>query len=158
METIENEFVLTIDYSRTWDEMIAAGNYDAFASNIRYGFPYGLRLEDSRITVKVRAKLFKFDDWITRDQAIVELAILGYRFANLPELLALGEADPELQRQFSIIALAEPWVNYSSVDEENSVRVAPYLGFDYLGRRLGYEYADRKINPKYRFLAIRKEN
>ena len=38
-----------------------------------------------------------------------ELDTLGLSPANLPELLAFGETHPEVQRQFTIIALGSVW-------------------------------------------------
>jgi undecaprenyl-diphosphatase len=51
-------------------------------------------------------KLFHFNRDISSEDAIAEMDKDGFRPATLAELLALGEAQPELQKQFPIIALS----------------------------------------------------
>jgi hypothetical protein len=59
--------------------------------------------------VEIKFKLFCFNPDISPQDAISEMDKVAYRPANLMELLALGAAYPELQRQFLIIAPGSIW-------------------------------------------------
>lgn len=96
---------VTVDYSRTLEAMIAAGNYNyANESIIPRNFPL-----TGEGQVELDLCLVHFNRDITSEEAIKELEKMGMRPATLPELLALGEKYPEEQRQHPIIALGNVW-------------------------------------------------
>ena len=74
----------------------------------------------------------------------------GYRPATLAELLALGESQPELQRQFPIIALGSVWRGAFGRRRVACLYVPGY------GRRLNLYYLDNDWRAHCRFLAVRK--
>lgn len=149
-ETKDGEFVLRINYSRTLNQMIAAGQYDWTNSGINEeNFPLPIEMSDQNIELK--AKLFHFNRSISRDQIIAEMDKAGFRPATLSELLSLGEADPELQRQFPVIALASLWRGLFGC------RFVPYLDVVGSRRKLRLGWLGLAFFVPCRFLAVRKE-
>jgi hypothetical protein len=144
-----DEITFIIDYSRTVQEMIKAGNYDWTNSNItEKHFPLPTELKGKK--VEVSSKLFHFNRPIGSKDAISEMDKAGYRPATLAELLVLGEAHPELQKEFPIVALGSVWRDVS--DD----RRVPVLGFGGYERRLGLRWFGLGWNDSYRFLGVRK--
>lgn len=98
---------VTINYSMTLEEMIEAGRYQwvnpyITESNfpiVRQGF------EVTKIFV------LKFDREMKADEVFARLDALGFKAADLPQLLALGKTYPELQRLFWIVAPGSLWQN-----------------------------------------------
>jgi hypothetical protein len=79
---------------------------------------------------------------------------LGFRSSILPELLVFGETHPEVQREFSIIALG-------SIALVLGDRDVPYLDVWHderrrSGRGLGLSWFEDRWNVSYRFAAVRK--
>ncbi len=94
-------------------------------------------------------KLYHFDRLISFNDAIKEMK--GFRPATIAELLAIGETQPELQKQFPIIALGSVWrapYGYLNVpglhwnDDERKLRL--------------YHQFERDLSADFRFLAVRK--
>ncbi len=107
------EFSVTVDYSQTLEEMIAAGHYDWKNSDINQdNFP--VRGEGKK---EVEVTLVHFNRLVESDEAIREMEAKGYRPATIEELLALGKEQPDLQRSFPIIAL----VYFGYVNDERRV-------------------------------------
>lgn len=99
------KFPVAINYVTTIKEMIARGKYDWTNNDITSkNFPTQ-RTGEANITVE----LVHFNRSIGTDEALRELDKMGYRPAELHELLALGEKYPDLQREFPIIALGSVW-------------------------------------------------
>jgi hypothetical protein len=74
----------------------------------------------------------------------------GYRPARIEELLALGASQPELQKEFPIVALASVWRG------PGGDRRVPYLRWDVAGRRLDLSWFEYGWTGDYRFAAVRK--
>lgn len=145
----EEDIMLVVDYSRTLQKMISAGNYDWTNSNIiAKNFPISPEMTGKK--VEVSANIFHFNKEISSEDAISEMDKAGYRPATLAELLALGEAQPELQRQFPIIALGSVWHRAAGR------RYVPCLGVVGVKRGLPLHWFDRGWRAHYRFLAVRK--
>ena len=144
-----DEITLTVDYSRTVQEMINAGNYEWINSDITAKhFPLPTELNGKKVPVST--KLFHFNRSISSKDAIAEMDKAGYRPATLAELLALGEAHPELQREFPIVALGSVWrVAYVN-------RNVPVLSFDDYRRRLILVWFGHGWGGRCRFLGVRK--
>ena len=106
---IAQVFTVMVDYDRTVENSIAAGNYCYVNEDItdRNFQP----AEHEKSKKKQSFTLYHFDRDVESDFAIVQMAKDGKRPATLRELLAFGEANPELQREFPIIALGSVWVD-----------------------------------------------
>jgi len=94
---------LVVDYRRPFKKSVAAGCYDNIDSNITENhFPTKAYEREKK---EVSFRLFHFYRNIQTDDAIQKMKEEGYRPATMRELLAFGEANPELQMKFIIIAL-----------------------------------------------------
>ncbi len=98
-------YKVVVDYSKTIVQMVEDGGYDWVNSDINdENFPIvGTGTTESEIT------LFHFGGRISPENAIAKMKKEGYRPANATELLALGQAQPDLQRKFRIVALGQIW-------------------------------------------------
>ena len=96
-----SSFKVTVDYSKTLEQMIADGKYDWKNSDIKAkNFPL-----NGQGTTAVNIELVHFNRNIESDTALAELDKMGLRPATLPELLAFGAKYPDKQREFPIVAL-----------------------------------------------------
>lgn len=145
----KNEINLIVDYSRTVQEMINAGNYGWTNSDItEKHFPLPTEINGKQVSVST--KLFHFYLSISSKDAIAEMDKAGYRPATLTELLALGEAYPELQKEFPIVALGSVW------RDGGGDRRVPVLRFSDYRRKLFLNWFDGDWPDDYRFLGVRK--
>lgn len=146
-QTIETPptFTLTLDYSRTLQEMIGAGKYDWVNEDIT---PQNFPITGSG-RQEVRLELLHFNQGISTRDVLVEIKRRDLEPAKLEHLLILGERHPDLQRQFPIIALDSVWQNRGSVD-------VPCLGGVGDGRGLCLAWHDYGWGPQCRFLVFRK--
>ncbi|EKE20395.1 MAG: hypothetical protein ACD_8C00006G0007 [uncultured bacterium] len=107
VETVgaENAYAVSVDYNMSVEEAVKLGSYDWSNSDVTTkNFPTKLSGKTD-----VEIKLFHFDRNISSENAIMEMDKTGYRPAETHELLALGAKYPDLQREFSIIALGSVW-------------------------------------------------
>lgn len=93
--------------------------------------------------------LFHFNRNISSEDAIAEMDKVGYRPATMAELLVYGAKNPEMQRQFPIVALG-------SVAQIDGTRRVGILGEGGSGRKLNLDYFDGGWGGGCRFLAVRK--
>lgn len=139
-------FKVEVDYGKTLEAMIAAGRYDWVDSGITpERFPIQGEGKAERELVLVH-----LDKEVSTDEAQAELDRRGLRPAKIEELLALGAAQPELQREFPIVALGSDFVN------SDGFRGFVYLGWGGGGRDLYLHWDDDDWNKHCRFLAARK--
>ena len=97
-------YPVTVDYSLTLEEMIAAGSYGRVRDEIDTAhYPV-----DGEGTMEAVIELLCFDRSMHSSEALTELGRLGYRPASLVELLALGAAYPQLEAGI-IVALGSSW-------------------------------------------------
>ena len=142
---VRQSFKVVVDYGRDLGQMIAGGKYDWVNENItRENFPTTGQGKQEREVV-----LFHFNRFISSDDVIKEMASAGYRPAMLEELLALGETQPELQRQFPIVALGSVW------RVSGGFREVPYLDGCGAGRYLGLRCFGGGWCGGCRFAAVR---
>ncbi len=142
-----DEFTLSVDYSRTLEQMIAAGNYDSKSSNINsHNFPLPIELTGKSIALS--AKIFNFGKNISNNEVVAAMDKAGYRPAALAELLALGESQPELQKQYQIVALK------SVLRDDMGYFYVPYLGGNASERYLQIISNENGWDANYHFLAI----
>lgn len=103
--TPATEFSLHVNYGRKIEDAVKDGKYDWSNSDITSkNFP-----TTRKGTADVVLHLIHFDRDIESDDAIAEMDKMGLRPAETHELLALGAAQPDLQREFPIIALGSVW-------------------------------------------------
>ena len=113
-------FAVTVNYGRTLQAMIKDGHYDWSNDDITHEhFPINRGREEKD---ELKLTLFHPNRPIESDEAIDEMAKHGLRPATLPELLALGEEHPDLQREFPVIALGSVW------QDRRGSRRCPCLG------------------------------
>jgi hypothetical protein len=143
-------YTIAVDYSRSLEEMIAAGQYDSVNGNITPDhFP--IRGQGKQ---EVAVTLFNFNrDMESSDVVIAEMDKAGYRPAGIEELLALGESHPTLQREFPIIALGSCWQI-----PHDTISLVPELGLrgGITDRYLNTVWLGNNWDDNYRFLAVRK--
>lgn len=99
------EIILTIDYTQTVEQIVAASGHDLDARIIAKTFPITTPLI-SRKKMDVVAKLFYFNYITSSDQVVSKMEKAGYRPAILVELLALEKSYPEILSQDYIRILA----------------------------------------------------
>src|SRR3990167_10054902 len=144
---MSEQIVLSVDYGRSLDQMIAAGNYDWKNSDITAKrFPVvGNGIE------QFEAKLFHFDrNTVSQDNVDAIKAddpANPWEPGKIEHLLAFGAKYPEEQRKYPVIALG-------SVAEVDGGRRVPCLDRDDAERDL-YWWVDG-WDGYCRFLAVRK--
>lgn len=95
-----DSYLISVDYGITVEEAIRFGNYDGVNENItQENFP-------SKINGKteVEVELIDFKKIISTDNAFEEMDKMGYRPADLRELIVFGGEYSDLERGASIIA------------------------------------------------------
>jgi hypothetical protein len=161
---------ITVDWTRSLAEMIAAGRYDSSNSAITEGhFPLPSPENVSEQSRHPRRGAYRTPGEFTDDGAVevepvhlnrlmkteevlAELDRRGLRPATLPELLAFGEKHPDVQRKFPVVALGSVWAGPSGY------RCVPCLS-GYSGDRsldLDWDEPGDEWGGNYRFLAVRK--
>lgn len=145
-------FPLNVNPRVSLRDRIAAGHYDWWNENI-----LKWRREDQPVytgesPVSVVVEYSHFNKDISTDEAEHRMTETGYRLANLEELLAHGEKNPDEQRQFPIVALGSVFVG-----PQHGSRCSPSLGGGVSGRKLSLDYRDDDWNADCRFAGVRKD-
>ena len=126
-------------------DMIALGHYDWVNQNItedRFPMP-------ANLVLGAEPKLFHFNRSISSDSAIKEMDKDGYCLATIWDLLDFGAKNPEVQRQFPIVALG-------SVCGVDGDRYVACLDRDDAKRCLDLCWFGGDWRGDCRFLAVRK--
>jgi hypothetical protein len=141
---LPEQLMLSVDYSRSLEVMIAAGHYDWKNDDITAKrFPVvGQGIE------QFEAKVFHFDRTMSSEAVVEAIKADGWEPAQIEHLLAFLEKFPEEQRKYPIIALG-------SVAKVGGDRGVPclYRGVD--ERSLGLGWWDGVWDGPSRFLAVR---
>lgn len=139
-------FRVSVNYDQPLADAIAAGRYDSVNSDIVSDhFP------SSRTgTIEVEIHLIHFDKSMESAVVLREFYGMGLRAAEPSELLALGAAHPDLEREFPIIALGSVWQG------RGGDRGVPFLGRDGSERVLGLAWVGGGWFGFCRFAAVRK--
>jgi len=135
---VKNSVILTLK------SLIEAGRYDWVNTDItedNFPMPEGF-------TLGTEPKLFHFNRSISSEKAIEEMVRDGYRPATIFDLLGFGAKNPELQRQFPIVA-------FGSVAQSGGHRGVACLGGGGAGRRLDLSWVVINWPGSSRFLAVR---
>lgn len=103
---MDKNYPITVDHSKTLDEMIEVGGYDFVSSLIRSDcFPI-----EASGQIQLDIELLDYSIPMRCDDDIIKnMERRGLRPATLPELLAFGAAYPEMQKRFIIVALGSTW-------------------------------------------------
>ena len=140
------KYHVVVDCAVSLIKMIRSGKYDWVNDDITAEhFP--VSGSDKQ---EVDVELFHFNRVVSTAVAIAEMEKAGYRPANPSELLALGASQPELQRQFPIIALGQFWL------DDDGGRVVVVLRRHVSDRNLNLHRYGHDWGDDCRFLAVRK--
>lgn len=146
--TGEDQFTITIDYTRSLEDMIAAGHYDWKNTDITSkNFPI-----TGTGQAEVKLHLVHLNREATTAEVAARLDSLGFQSASIEHLLAFGEKYPDKQREFPIVALGSVWVSgYGD-------RYSPCLNGSGAERDLGLFWLDPddRWDGSCRFLAVSK--
>ncbi|OGY79985.1 MAG: hypothetical protein A3B74_04980 [Candidatus Kerfeldbacteria bacterium RIFCSPHIGHO2_02_FULL_42_14] len=142
-------YKLTLDYGRNLKQMIAAGKFSYVHDNItQENFP--IKGEGKQA---VKAVIIHFGREMSSEAVLAEFERMHLDPPNLETLLALGEAEPALQRKLPIVAL-KPIV----ADPDGRRRVAYLDGGYTLDRNLLLCYCDHDWREDRSFLALRRRS
>lgn len=139
-------YTVTVDYSQTVEQLVRAGRYD-WANNSITSRNFPSRERDQ---ARLDIFLVSFDRNISSEDAIKAMEEQGLRPATLKELLALGAAHPNLQRENPIVALGLTW-RYP-----HGHLGVPCLSGGGSGRFLNLSWFEGDWLPYWRFAAVRK--
>jgi len=138
-------YPVTVDYSKTIEEMVAAGNYGYANPDIttEHFPPKGSGI------VEVQIHLKHFNRVMSSDAVLKGLDKMGLRPATPMEILAFGAKYPDIQRQFPIVEMGQNWqspfgprvLDLVSDDRERDLHLA-WLGLGWFA--------------SWRFAAVRK--
>ena len=138
-------YPVTVNYDQSIEEMVKAGKYDRKNSGI---ISKHFSIDRGGVS-KVEIKLIQFSRTLTSREVFDELFEMGFRFANLSELLAFGAAYPDVQREFEILALGSVWKSW-----RNKGDIA-YLGISEGKRALNLYWFGGKWSAGMYFAAVR---
>ena len=156
-KTVKGIFPVTIDYTHSLAQMIAAGKYDSINPDItdKYfpspSIPTGLPPSTGSgqaTKVDLKLELVHLNRTISSNDAVQELKKQGLRPATLPELLAFGATYPEEQRKYPIVTHSSVWRRWSCY------RDVPCLFSGDGGRNLGLYSFEIDWSAGHRFLAV----
>jgi len=118
---------ISVNYGRSIEDWVEACQCDNSSSDITSEhFP-----TERQGIAEVVVEIVRFFQPISTEDALKEFARRGLRPAELKELLAFSEKHPNVQREFSILALGSVWKN-----QENR-HLAPCLEGDPAWRSIG---------------------
>lgn len=100
-----NIYPVSVDYEMSVEELVRRGRYDWSDSDITSKHFPTQRAGKAEVAIE----LIHFDRDIDSDEALRKLDRMGFRPAELHELLAFGARYPDVQREFPIIALGSVW-------------------------------------------------
>ncbi len=144
-ETKPYKIAFIVESSRTLKKMIVDGRYDGGSSGIiAEEFPI-----EATGKQEVVLELLHFNRRISTEDALIEIERRGLEPAKFIHLLAFGKHHPELQLQFSIVALG------SVLPPLGGFRV-PCLNACSGRRCLILEWGDCVWDENYRFLVVHK--
>jgi len=136
----------TVDYGKSVEEMVVAGNYDWKNKDINSkNFPVS-----GEGTVNVNFELIHLNKGVSSEDALTHLEENGMRPPTIEELLVFGSSYPEIQREFPVICLGSSWVS------PGGDRDVPYLSRDGSERGLSLGWFGGDWDECCRFLAVRK--
>ncbi len=141
VEDLEN-FQFEIDYSKSFDQMIADAHYSWFNSNINSRNFYFKKIEKKDICI---AKIFSVENGEDQEAFLERISEQNYREADLFELMTLVIKKPYLIKERKIFALGSPWI------DSHGSKLIPFASCDKKGRRLHLRCSILKNLPENSF-------
>ncbi|MDO8240671.1 MAG: hypothetical protein Q7T51_01685 [Candidatus Moranbacteria bacterium] len=139
-------YTITVDYATSVDELVKLGKYDWANDNItQKNFP---TTRTGKADIEI--ELIHFDRSISSEKALEEMDRMGYRAAEVHELLAFGVKYPDVQREFPVVALGSVW------QDPDGLRDVACLRRDASDRFLSLRAFGRDWTGACRFAAVRK--
>ena len=144
------ELIINVDYNTSLDDMIIKGGYVEVDRGINEKkFPKDpIFLDSSCLVCDVFVKIFYFPNSFSTINIIEAMEESGYRPAFLLELLFFGEAYPNLQKTFPIVALG-------SVDKNQKVAMLDFITFGRILTSIKYDH--KWVNQSFLAVKIREE-
>jgi len=147
-----SKYPVAVDYGLTIEQAIGLGRYDWVNESVaRNNFP-----TERKGKAELIVELIYFGYKVSSNKALKELDLMGYRPAELHELLALNEKYyPEIQKEYPIVALGsiwEDWYGWRRVPalHQDASEDNPDLP------RLGLPSIRSEWETRWRFAAVRK--
>ncbi len=138
--------LLTVDETKTVEDLVTEGKYDWSNSNVT---SENFSCPENGTKIEKNIVLFHFGKEMTSEQVIAKMDKAGYRPGIIHELLALGIVQPDLQREFPIIALGSVCLLDGDLVVVDLVESAGERG-------LGLALFVHDWTAKCRFLGVRK--
>lgn len=141
-----DEILLTVDFSKSIEEMIKNGHFNSKTEQfVEEKIPSTFDKKE-----EVYVKLFHFDYEIHFAKLSKIMNSAGYRQGVMRELLTLDIVRPDLTDNFSVVALGSYWSN-------NGYTSKPCLGLDSHGiKRLSLFTFDEEQSVNFYFLGVHK--
>ena len=150
MENVTKVYTFVVDYSLPLKDAVKTGRYDHAEKNITDEHFPAKKDEQGLKEKSFTLYHFGYDtEYTESDWVIAQMNKDGNRPATIRELLAFAKANPDLQRNFPIVALRSVWVGLGRK------RVACLGGFS-SGRAISLRQLDTLWPGKSRFLAVSK--
>lgn len=144
------DYLVTVDYNQSLQQMIEAGHYTEANSDItEKHFIQDIIENKDRGKVETTLTLVHFNRRMSSDGVLKKFAQRDLRPGTLPELLAFGAKYPDIQRRFLIIALGSLW-------KKPEYFCLPELDGNSAARYLFLRCFDDGYHSSCRFLAVRK--
>ena len=152
------KYSLVVDYEKSIEDLIKEGRYaEADPDITSRNFP-----PKKKGVINVKVELIDFGGYILDVKALHKMEEMGYRPADIYELLTLGKKHPKLQLQFKIVALGSvlggkyvPYLYKSSNFPWGSPTREVFLGL-FLNEKTEWLPWDRIYNQSRLFAAVRK--
>lgn len=139
-------YTCTVDYGITIEEAVRRGHYNYADANITsQNFSTKQKGKVERVM-----ELIHFDCYISTNEILKEFDRMGYRPAELHELLAFGEQHPDVQRKFPVVALGPVW------RRPDGYRLVPCLWGGTDNRGLGLHWFGGGWVSGFRFIVCRE--
>lgn len=146
IQAVRDGVFIVVDYTRSLTEMIKAGAYDWFNSDITSEhFPV-----KGEGKIELVPEIIHYDKRMKSDDIIRDLDKRGLRPGTVAELCSYGEKYPDEQRKFPIVALGSVW------RVRNGYRYVAFLDCNGSERELHLSVWGEDWDEGFRFLAFRK--
>ena len=136
-------YSVSVDYGRSFRQMVAAGKYDGYDADPRH-FPI-----NGTGVVSVNLQLVHLDRWASTEDVLYRIKEDGSRPAMTEELLMFGAQHPEVQLKFKIVCLG-PSSKYGS--DRRVLCLASGARY----RNLYWEWSACLWQPGTRFLVVKE--
>lgn len=143
-----DEFEVTVDYSKSLEQMIEEARFDYLNSGItEEHFP-----KNGTGITKISLRLFQFPTPKSTDEIIEYIQVQGYKPAKIEELVRFATQHPDIQRSgYPVVGLGTIW---KRAEKEE---VVPVLRGGSDDRNMHLLRTANTWNPSERFAAVREK-